>query len=197
MPTISSIILATGNPGKVKEFQIAFANSQIEILPQSQFNVPEVAETGLTYIENAIIKARHAARHTGLPALADDSGVEVAALNDAPGIYSARYAGEKASADENNRKLLQALNGKTKRQAKFQCVLAFLRYPADPSPIICQGTWQGEILLQPVGNQGFGYEPIFYIPTHQCSAAQLNTEIKNQISHRGLALQQMLNKLYE
>ena len=184
------IVLATNNSGKVQEFAEMWADTQIEILPQSVFNVPNVAETGLSFVENAIIKARHTSSLTGLPSIADDSGLEVDMLNGEPGIYSARYAGESADFKANIDKLLQALIHvpKEKRTARFQCILVYMQHAHDATPLICQGIWEGQILMQPRGTQGFGYDPIFYVPTHQCSAAQLPPEVKNKISHRGQAL---------
>jgi len=192
-----TIILATGNAGKVIEFNSLLAGLGLHIRPQSDFAVPEAEETGLSFIENAIIKARNAARHTGLPAMADDSGIEVDALNGAPGIYSARYAGLNKSSVDNNRKLLDALGElpQEQRTARFQCVMAYLRHAEDPTPIIAQGTWEGRILGHPQGEQGFGYDPIFWVPSHQCSAAELPEAIKNTISHRALALQSLLAQL--
>ena len=191
------IILATGNAGKVIEFNSLLAGLGLYIRPQSDFAVPEAEETGLSFIENAIIKARNAAQHTGLPAMADDSGIEVDALNGAPGIYSARYAGLNKSSVDNNRKLLDALGElpQEQRTARFQCVMAYLRHAEDPTPIIAQGTWEGRILGHPQGEQGFGYDPIFWVPSHQCSAAELPEAIKNTLSHRALALQSLLAQL--
>lgn len=190
------VVLATGNPGKVREFAELFAPHAIEVVPQSDFGVPDVAETGLTFVENALIKARNAAAHTGLPAIADDSGLEVDHLNGAPGIYSARYAGDGGSA-ANNAKLLEALAGvaATQRGARFQCLLVYLRHAEDPTPVICQGTWEGRILEAPQGGQGFGYDPLFYVPGEDCSAAQLPAERKNALSHRGQALACLLRAL--
>jgi XTP/dITP diphosphohydrolase len=190
------VVLATGNPGKVREFAELFAPHAIEVVPQSDFGVPDVAETGLTFVENALIKARNAAAHTGLPAIADDSGLEVDHLNGAPGIYSARYAGDGGSA-ANNAKLLEALAGvaEAQRGARFQCLLVYLRHAEDPTPVICQGTWEGRILEAPQGGQGFGYDPLFYVPGEDCSAAQLAAERKNALSHRGQALACLLRAL--
>lgn len=190
------VVLATGNPGKVREFAELFAPHAIEVVPQSDFGVPDVAETGLTFVENALIKARNAAAHTGMPAIADDSGLEVDHLNGAPGIYSARYAGDGGSA-ANNAKLLEALAGvaATQRGARFQCLLVYLRHAEDPTPVICQGTWEGRILEAPQGGQGFGYDPLFYVPGEDCSAAQLPAERKNALSHRGQALACLLRAL--
>ncbi|MCP4696138.1 MAG: RdgB/HAM1 family non-canonical purine NTP pyrophosphatase [Gammaproteobacteria bacterium] len=185
-----TIVLASNNAGKVREFSALLAGAGIEVLPQSQFNVSSVAETGLSFVENAIIKARHAAGHTGLPAIADDSGLEVDALNGAPGIYSARFSGENATDAENCRYLQEKLRAIPiqQRSARFQCVLVYMRHERDPTPQICQGVWEGQILQEPQGENGFGYDPVFYVPDHACSAAQLDAEAKNAISHRGQAL---------
>ena len=187
------IVLATGNEGKVRELSELLAARDISIVPQSDFAVPEADETGLTFVENAIIKARNAAAHTGLPAIADDSGLEVDYLNGAPGIFSARYAGDAGSA-ANNAKLLAALDGvpEAQRSARFQCVLVYLRQPDDPTPILCQGTWEGRILTAQRGDAGFGYDPLFYVADEGCSAAELTGERKNELSHRGQALRCLL-----
>ncbi len=191
---MSTIVLATGNQGKVKELASLLATQNIEIKPQSEFNVPDVAETGTTFIENAIIKARHAAKITGLPAIADDSGLEVDALNGAPGVYSARYAGENASDDDNTNKLLNALENveNEKRSARFHCVLVYMRHENDPTPVVCHGVWQGSICREKQGEQGFGYDPIFWQEQHKMTSAQLPRDLKNQLSHRGQALKQLV-----
>ena len=192
-----TIVLASSNAGKLREFNQLLGDLQLEVVPQSQFNVADADETGLTFVENAILKARNAAQHTGLPALADDSGLEVDALHGAPGIYSARYAGPNASDTENLEKLLGMLKDVPgeKRGARFQCVLVYLRHALDPTPLICQGTWEGRILTAPRGTSGFGYDPVFFVPTHACSAAELPAETKNALSHRGQALRQLLAAL--
>jgi XTP/dITP diphosphohydrolase len=192
-----TIVLASSNAGKVREFNQLLGDLQLEVVPQSQFNVADADETGLTFVENAILKARNAAQHTGLPALADDSGLEVDALHGAPGIYSARYAGPNASDTENLEKLLGMLKDVPgeKRGARFQCVLVYLRHALDPTPLICQGTWEGRILTAPRGTSGFGYDPVFFVPTHACSAAELPADTKNALSHRGQALRQLLTAL--
>jgi XTP/dITP diphosphohydrolase len=184
------IVLATGNPAKVNEFAAILQDDQLLLRPQSDFGVPNVAETGLSFVENAIIKARNAAAHTGQPAIADDSGLEVDALNGAPGIYSARYAGAGSSSEDNNRKLLRALEGlpDAERTARFICLIVYLRHADDPTPVIAQGVWEGRILNEPLGDNGFGYDPVFFVPSHDCSSAQLKPEEKNRISHRGIAL---------
>lgn len=194
-----NLILASDNLKKVSELQqLLGAATGVTIIPQGKFNVVPAAENGLTYVENALIKARNACKHTGLPAIADDSGLEVDALNGAPGIYSARYSGIGATGVENNNKLLAALADiaePAQRRARFRCLMVYLRHAADPAPIICEGVWEGRILFAPQGNNGFGYDPIFYVPTHDCAAAMLPPEIKNQISHRGQALVQLLRQL--
>ncbi len=190
-------VLASGNPGKVREIGEILAEVGLEILPQSAYGVPEVEETGLSFVENAILKARNAAHHTGLPALADDSGLEVDALDGAPGIYSARYAGEGASDRRNLQKLLDALSRipDAPRTARFQCIMVYMRHAADPAPLICQGTWEGRILHQPRGTGGFGYDPVFLVPELGRSAAELEAGVKNRLSHRGKALRCMLEAL--
>lgn len=184
------IVLATANPGKLRELQAVLAGLDFEIVPQSAFGVPEAEETGLTFIENALLKARNAAFYTGLPALADDSGLAVDALGGVPGIYSARYAGAGAGDRANIGKLLAELDGvpAERRTARFVCVLALLHHPADPTPLICQGSWEGTILTEPRGEGGFGYDPIFFVPGEQRTVAELEPAVKNQISHRGQAL---------
>jgi len=194
-----TVVLASNNPGKVREFNQLLSSLELEVVPQSRFHVPEAEETGLTFVENAILKARNAAQHANLPALADDSGLEVDALNGAPGIYSARYAGPGASDTENLEKLLVMLNGvpEDRRTARFQCVLVYLRHALDPTPLICQGTWEGRILTAPRGQHGFGYDPVFFVPTHGCASAELAPEQKNTLSHRGQALRRLLTTLRE
>jgi XTP/dITP diphosphohydrolase len=192
-----SIVLASNNPGKVREINQMLGGLNLSVVPQSDFKVSEVEETGLTFVENAILKARHAARHTGLPAVADDSGIEVDYLNGAPGIYSARYAGKGASDEQNLRKLLADLNGvpDAERTARFQCLMVYLRHEFDPTPVICRGTWEGRITLDPHGANGFGYDPVFFVPTHGCSAAELPAAMKNKLSHRGQALRKLVEAL--
>lgn len=187
------IILASNNTGKVREINQLLAGGQITVVPQSAFDVPEVEETGLTFVENAILKARHAARLGGLPAIADDSGLEVDALRGAPGIYSARFAGPGASDEDNVNKLLAELAGvsDTERTARFQCLMVYMRHADDPTPLICQGTWEGRILREPRGENGFGYDPVFYVPEQQRSAAELSADTKNGLSHRGQALRKL------
>ena len=185
------IVLASGNQGKIKEIQ-AILKMQA-IVPQSQFNVEEAEETGSTFVENAIIKARNAALHCDLSAIADDSGLVVDALNGAPGVISARYAGVGASDQDNLLKLLKALKKVPvdQRTARFVCVIVFMRHANDPLPLIAQGVWEGKILTESVGENGFGYDPVFWVPTHQKASAELSAEMKNAISHRGQALQRL------
>jgi XTP/dITP diphosphohydrolase len=191
------VVLASGNAGKVREFNQLLGGEHIEVVPQSHFGVPDAAETGLTFVENAILKARNAALHTGLPALADDSGIEVDALNGAPGIYSARYAGIGASDEDNLRKLLAAMEGipDEARAARFQCLIVYLRHAEDPTPLICQGTWEGSLLTVPRGENGFGYDPLFLVPGRGLSSAELPPDEKNRLSHRGQALRKLLEAL--
>lgn len=189
-----TIVLASNNAGKVREFGALLAGLDMDVVPQSQFNVSEIEETGLTFVENAILKARNAANHARRPAIADDSGLEVDALDGAPGIYSARYAGPGAGDTANLEKLLSMLAEvpEEKRSARFQCVLVYMRHALDPTPLICQGTWEGRILTAPRGRGGFGYDPVFFVPTHNCASAELPPEVKNALSHRGQALQKLL-----
>ncbi|WP_294828118.1 XTP/dITP diphosphatase [uncultured Gilliamella sp.] len=194
---MQKIVLATNNQGKVNELQNLLADAGFDIVAQSQFNLPDADETGLTFVENAIIKARYAAKLTGLPAIADDSGLVVEALNGQPGIYSARYAGEHGNDESNNQKLLQALQpiSKEKRSAYFYCALVFIQHEKDPTPIICLGKWNGLILNELKGKGGFGYDPLFYIPELNCTAAELTKEQKSNISHRGQALKQLIKEI--
>ena len=185
------LVLASGNKGKIKEIQAILANHLI--VPQSAFNVVEAEETGSTFVENAIIKARNAALHCNLPAIADDSGLVVDALNGAPGVISARYAGVGASDQDNVIKLLQQLEGipEAQRTARFICVMVFMTHAEDPFPVIAQGVWEGLILNEQVGANGFGYDPVFWVPSLQCASAELSAEVKNSLSHRGQALRQL------
>ncbi len=196
-PSDSRIVLASNNAGKVREINQLLTSQHLQVVPQKAFDIPEAEETGLSFVENAILKARHAAQLSGLPAIADDSGIEVDALNGAPGIYSARFAGAGASDQENLQKLLQDLQGvpEAQRSARFRCLMVYMRHANDPTPTICQGTWEGYILSEPRGENGFGYDPVFFVPTHNCSAAELSAEVKNSLSHRGQALQKMLKEL--
>ena len=204
---MKKIVIASGNAGKLREFSAMFsshfADQQIEVIPQNQFNVEEAEENGLSFVENAIIKARNAARQTGLPALADDSGIEVDAINGAPGIYSARYAsranyqGDESGDAANNAMLLQALQDvpEQQRTARFQCVLVYMRHADDPTPQVFQGSWEGRIVLNPEGHEGFGYDPLFLVESENCTAAELSKEHKNRISHRGQAMQQLIKHI--
>lgn len=195
------IVLATGNKGKLREMQQVLGPLGFDVVAQSDFNVPEADETGLSFVENAIIKARNAARHSGLPAIADDSGLEVDALNGAPGIYSARYADslEKGGAGDaaNNARLLADLaqRGVRDASARFQCVLVFMRHADDPVPLIAQAAWEGTILDAPRGAGGFGYDPLFFVPGENCASAELPPERKNALSHRGQALRKLATLL--
>lgn len=197
MTSPNKIVLASGNPGKLREFQSLLSQLGFDVAPQSEFQVSNAEETGLTFVENAIIKARHACKATGLPAIADDSGIEVDALNGAPGIYSARFSGPGANDERNNEKLLESLKGLSaeKRSARYQCILVFMQHELDPTPIIAQGSWEGTIMESPAGENGFGYDPIFWVPTHGCSSAQLSKETKNAISHRAIAMAQLIEQL--
>ena len=188
------IVLASGNSGKLREIQAVLDAQRFTLVKQSELNVSDVPETGTTFVENAIIKARHAAKITGLPALADDSGIEVDALQGAPGVYSARYAGTHGEDDANNTKLLEELKNVSNEQrtARFQCVIVFMRHADDPMPLICEGTWEGLILQELSGANGFGYDPLFFVPTHKCSSAELDPAEKNRISHRAQALQKLI-----
>jgi len=191
------IVLASNNPGKVREIGAMLEDSGIDILPQSDFAVEAVEETGLTFVENALLKARHAAEQSGLPAIADDSGLVVDALNGAPGIHSARYAGEEASDADNVQKLLAALADvpEAQRTARFVCLMVYLRHAADPLPLICQGVWEGRITTAPTGQGGFGYDPVFFVPEKGCTSAELAAEEKNRLSHRGQALRCLVEAL--
>lgn len=195
---MSKVVLATGNQGKVREMSALLAEFGLEVLPQSDFNLVEAEETGTTFIENAIIKAKHAAELTGLPAIADDSGLAVDALQGVPGIYSARYAGVDASDRDNLLKLLGALKGvpTEKRTARFHCVLVYMTHAADPTPLVCHGTWDGFITEAPSGEDGFGYDPIFYVPSENCTSAELSKDRKSQLSHRGQALSKLLAAMH-
>ncbi|MET0066619.1 MAG: RdgB/HAM1 family non-canonical purine NTP pyrophosphatase [Candidatus Thiodiazotropha sp.] len=197
--TGEKIVLASNNAGKVREINQLLTREQITVVPQKEFKIPDAVEDGLSFVENAIKKARHASRLSGLSAIADDSGIEVDALNGAPGIYSARFAGAGASDEANLQKLLadMAQVPDAERSARFQCLMVYMRHAEDPTPLICQGTWEGRILFEPAGENGFGYDPVFYVPTHNCSSAQLDPETKNSLSHRGQALQKLLRALSE
>jgi XTP/dITP diphosphohydrolase len=191
------IVIASGNRGKLAEFARLLAKWDCEAVPQSEFAIPAVAETGDSFVENALLKAHAAAQYSGLPAIADDSGLEVDAIGGAPGIYSARFAGEDASDEANNRKLLEALEDvpEGQRTARFLCALVYLRHWQDPNPVICQAHWEGRILTTPAGDSGFGYDPLFFSPAQGCSAAELDPDTKNQVSHRGQAMALLLSAL--
>lgn len=194
---MQTVVLASGNAGKLREFQQLLARCGFQVRPQSEFDLESPEETGLTFVENALLKARYASAQTGLPAIADDSGLAVDALQGAPGIYSARYAGPNATDADNNQYLLDAMAdiAEPERGARYHCVLAFLRHAEDPTPLLCHGQWDGMILTAPRGDGGFGYDPLFYIPSHNCSVAELNPAEKGRVSHRALATQQLLAAL--
>ena len=194
------IVLASGNRKKLQELQQLLAGKAVEFVPQTDFNVPDAVEDGTSFVENALIKARHASRLTGLPALADDSGLEVDALGGAPGIHSARFANPHGSGNsldaDNNALLLHKLAQlpPSPRTARFRCALVLVRFADDPLPLVCEGSWEGFILAQPHGKNGFGYDPLFFVPGHGCSSAELAPEEKNRLSHRGQALRQLLDR---
>ncbi|RDV24342.1 RdgB/HAM1 family non-canonical purine NTP pyrophosphatase [Alteromonas aestuariivivens] len=189
------IVLASGNAGKVKEFSQLFRDLNVTIIPQGELGVAEVPETGTTFVENAIIKARHAARETGLPAIADDSGLVVNALGGAPGIYSSRFAGEQASDQDNVALLLERMEGELDRRAHFLCMLVFMRQADDPVPLISQGHWHGTITQEAAGLGGFGYDPVFFVRAHNCTAAEMDKQQKNALSHRGQAMAFLLEQM--
>lgn len=191
----NTIVLASNNSGKIREFNEMFSNLGLKVKPQGEFNVEEAEETGLSFIENAILKARNACAQTGLPAIADDSGIEVDYLDGAPGIYSARFAGKHGDSQANNALLLEKLANvpEEKRTARFQCVLVYMRHQNDPTPLVFQGSWEGSILTEPQGEHGFGYDPIFYVKEKGCSSAMLPKAVKNSISHRAVALEKLLH----
>lgn len=194
---MQKVILASGNAGKLREFQRILAEFDLDVAPQSDYNVPDAEEIGLTFVENAILKARNACAHTGFAAISDDSGIEVDALNGQPGIYSARFSGPGATDAKNNALLLEKLEGlpEAERTARYQCVLVYMCHATDPTPIICQGAWEGTILTAPRGEGGFGYDPLFWVPSHQCASAELPAEVKNSISHRAIAMQALLAQI--
>lgn len=191
------IVLATQNAGKIREIRDLLADRAMEILPLTDFVSEDAEETGLTFVENALIKARHAAVHSGLPAIADDSGLEVDHLRGAPGVLSARYAGPGSNDAENNAKLLGELTGVPDewRGARFRCVMVYLRHARDPSPVIAQGVWEGRIVHEPRGDNGFGYDPLFFVPECGCTSAELTPGDKNRLSHRGKALRALIAQL--
>ena len=194
---MQKIILASNNAKKVSELSALLKSHHFSIVPQGTLQIAGAEETGLTFVENALLKARHASQKSGLPAIADDSGLVVDALDGGPGLYSARYAGESASDRDNNQKLLTALQGvgPGDRTAHFHCTLVYLQHYRDPDPIICQGHWHGTILDSPRGNNGFGYDPLFWVSQHNCSAAELSADTKGQLSHRGMAMAKLTERL--
>ena len=196
---MKQLVLASGNAGKLRELSVILDDLGYQLHAQSEYGVSEVAETGTTFVENAIIKARHAASLTGLPALADDSGIEVDALDGAPGVYSARFSGPAADDAANNALLVERLQEVpvAERSARYRAVIVFMRHAGDPSPLICEGSWEGMIQLQPAGEGGFGYDPYFFLPELGCTSAELSAAEKNRISHRGMALVELKKKLRE
>ncbi len=194
---MQKLVIASGNKGKLRELAALLEPLDYQVHTQSELNVTDVAETGTTFVENAIIKARHAAEITGLPAVADDSGIEVDALDGAPGVYSARFSAPDATDEKNNALLVEKLRNvpEAERTARYRAVIVYMRHAKDPSPIICEGSWEGRIVLEPRGEGGFGYDPYFYLDTHHCTSAELTAEQKNAISHRGQALKQLVSRL--
>ncbi len=194
---MQKLVIASGNKGKLRELSALLEPLDYEVHTQAEFNVPDVPETGTTFVENAIIKARHAAEITGLAAVADDSGIEVDALNGAPGVYSARFSEPDATDDKNNALLIEKLKDVPEqlRTARYRAVIVYMKHAKDPSPIICEGSWEGHIVLEPKGEGGFGYDPYFFVPTHGCTSAELSAEVKNSLSHRGQALAELVKKL--
>lgn len=199
MQNLKAIVLASGNQGKLDELRVMLEPLGLEVFSQAAYDVTPAEETAPSFVENALLKARHVARETGLPAIADDSGLAVDVLGGAPGIYSARYAGEHGNDAANNAKLLEALKGVADkdRTASFRCALVLVRHPADPVPVICEGVWKGRILSEPRGENGFGYDPLFYVPELDCSSAELEAASKNKYSHRGLAVKELVSFLSE
>lgn len=192
---MSQLVIASGNAGKLREIARILSPFGIEAVPQSQFNVPDCPEPYVTFVENCLAKARHASLHSGLPALADDSGICVDALGGAPGVLSARYAGEPKSDDRNNEKLIADLANETNRRAHYTCVMVYVRHPDDPEPVIAEGRWFGEIIDTPRGENGFGYDPYFMVPEFGKTGAELDADTKNGISHRGQALRDLVDQL--
>ena len=192
---MSKLVIASGNAGKLREIARILAPLGIEAVPQSQFNVPDCPEPHVTFVENCLAKARHASAYSGLPALADDSGICVEALNGAPGVQSARYAGEPGSDARNNDKLIAELANEPNRRAHYTCVMVYVRHPDDPEPVIAEGRWYGEIIDVPRGENGFGYDPYFLVPGFDKTGAELDEDTKNSISHRGQALRDLVEKL--
>ena len=194
---MKKLVIASGNKGKLLEMSALLAPLEFEVHTQSEFNVSDVPETGTTFVENAIIKARHAAECTGLPAIADDSGIEVDALGGAPGVYSARFSAPDASDEKNNALLIEKLRDvpEDQRTARYRSVIVYMRHAKDPSPVICEGSWEGQIVLEPQGDGGFGYDPYFYLADCGCTSAELPADKKNTLSHRGKALRELVEKL--
>lgn len=194
---MKKLVLASGNRKKIAELQDILGGFGIEVVPQSAFDVPEAEETGLTFVENAILKARNAAQHTGLPAIADDSGIEVDALDGAPGIYSARFSGPDATDEKNNALLVSKLRDvpEARRTARYHALLVLVRHAEDPTPLIAHGSWEGRIVLEPRGENGFGYDPHFLVPDLGLTAAELSAEEKHRLSHRGKALAELARQL--
>lgn len=194
---MQKLVIASANKGKLRELSALLEPMDFEVHTQAEFGVPDVEETGTTFVENAIIKARNAAQHTGLAAVADDSGIEVDALDGAPGVYSARFSGPDATDENNNALLIEKLRvvPEKQRSARYRAVIVYMRHAQDPSPIICEGSWEGRIILEPRGEGGFGYDPYFWLPTLGCTSAELSAEHKNAISHRGQALQKLSTRL--
>ena len=191
------LVISSGNPGKLRELSALLEPLGYDLHAQSEFDVPEAEETGTTFVENALIKARNAAAHSGLPAIADDSGIEVDALDGAPGVYSARFSGPGADDASNNALLVEKLRDVPEQQrgARYRAVLVYMRHAADPSPIICEGSWEGRIILEPRGDNGFGYDPHFWLDSHGCTSAELDPAEKNRLSHRGQALRELVERL--
>lgn len=192
---MSRLVIASGNAGKLREIARILAPLDIEAVPQSEFNVPDCPEPHVTFVENCLAKARHASAHSGLPALADDSGICVEALNGAPGVFSARYAGEPKSDARNNDKLIAEMANQANRRAHYTCVMVYVRHPDDPEPVIAEGRWYGEIIDTPRGENGFGYDPYFLVPGFEKTGAELDEDTKNAVSHRGQALRELVEKL--
>jgi XTP/dITP diphosphohydrolase len=192
---MQKLVIASNNPGKLREIGAILQPMDFEVLPQSVFNIPEAEEPYCTFIENCLAKARHASRHSGLPALADDSGICVDALNGAPGVYSAHFAGFPKSDQRNNEKLIEALQGQANRKAHYYCIMVLVRHPEDPQPLIAEGAMHGEIIDTPRGDGGFGYDPYFLLPEYGQTGAEISMELKNRISHRGKALAMLVEKI--
>ena len=195
MAAMKKVVIASGNAGKLREFAALLAPFEFEAIPQAELGVNEAEEPHITFVENALLKARHASRATGLPALADDSGICANALDGVPGVRSARYAGEPGNDDRNNEKLIATLKAHQDHHAFYYCALVFVARADDPHPLIATGEWHGEIVATPRGEGGFGYDPYFYLPEYGCTAAELSTEIKNRVSHRGKAIQMLAEAL--